>query len=122
MLLQSLKLHFVVFCIDAAFCQQLFMCAALGNVLVIDDDDFIGIADGGKAVGDGDGGTILRQFFQAFLDMAFAFVIESACRLIQNQNRRILKEYPGDRNPLLLSAGKPCAPLADKGHNRRAVP
>ena len=51
-------------------------------VLVVDDDDFVGIPDGGKPVGDGDGGAVFRQRLQAFLDMAFAFVVQGAGGLV----------------------------------------
>ena len=47
------------------------------------------------------------------LNPTFAFVIQSAGGLIQDQDRRILKEYTCNGNPLLLSAGKACATFSD---------
>ena len=77
--------------------------------------DLIGVSDGGEAVGDGDGCTVFGQIFQTFLDPALALIIQGACGLIQNKDRRVFKKDPGDGNTLLLSAGQACAPLAHKG-------
>ena len=65
------------------------MGAALGDVLIVDDDDLVGVPDGGQPVGDGDGGTVFRQFLQALLDMALAFIIKGACGLVQELDGRI---------------------------------
>ena len=37
-----------------------------------------------------EGCTVLRKFFQRILHYFFAFVIQGRCRLIENENRRIL--------------------------------
>lgn len=91
------------------------MASTLNDALAVDDDDLVGIPDGGETVGDGDGGAVSGELLQAFLDVAFTFIVQGAGGLIQDQDRRIFKEYPGNGDPLLLAAGKPCAPLAHKG-------
>lgn len=90
------------------------MASTLNDALAVDDDDLVGIPDGGETVGDGDGGAVSGELLQAFLDVAFTFIVQGAGGLIQDQDRRIFKEYPGNGDPLLLSARKPCAPLATK--------
>ena len=57
-------------------------------------------------------GAVFRKLLQALLDPAFTFVIQCAGSFIQDQDRRIFKEYPCNRNPLLLSAGKSGASFA----------
>ena len=61
--------------------------------------DFVRIADRGETVGDRDGCTVFSEFFQAFLDSAFAFVVQCAGRLVEDQDRRILQEDTRDGVP-----------------------
>ena len=66
------------------------MSAPLRNPLVVDDDDLVRVADGGQAVGDGDGGAVLGQLLQALLDVALALVVQGGGGLIQDQDGRVL--------------------------------
>ena len=50
--------------IGAAQCQQIFMRAAFFHSAFFNDQDLIGRADGGKAVGDGDDGPLSGQIYQ----------------------------------------------------------
>ena len=114
-LFQAFKLHFIISGVQAVLFQQILMGSPFSDPLAVDDDDLIGIPDGGKPVGDGDGGAVPGELLQAFLDVALTFIVQGAGGLIQDQDRRIFKEYPGNGDPLLLAAGKPCASLAHKG-------
>ncbi len=80
------------------------MCAAFGNPVFGNDEYLIGIADRGKTVGDCNGSTVFGELFQALLNPAFAFIVQSAGGFVKNQDRRILLKYAGNRNPLLLSS------------------
>ena len=51
----------------------------------------------------------------ACLDRLFAFAVQCAGRLVQQQDRRVLQQCPGDRQPLTLSAGELHAAVADHG-------
>ena len=86
---QPFKLHFVIVRVDSAFFHQLLVGTAFGDVLIIDDDDLVGVPDGGQPVGDGDGGTVFRQLLQTLLDVALAFIIKGAGGLVQDQDGRI---------------------------------
>lgn len=47
--------------IDAVLFDELFVCASFSNAAVGDYQDFICIADGGEAVGNGNGGAVLGK-------------------------------------------------------------
>ena len=52
------------------------MRALLDEFAVVEDADLIGIADGGEAVGDDEGGAIGAEVFEGLLDEFFGGVIE----------------------------------------------
>ena len=68
--------------IDAVLFDELLVGASFSNAAVRDYQDFIRIADGGEAVGNGDGGAVLGQDLQALLDPAFALIVQGAGGLI----------------------------------------
>ena len=66
------------------------MGAPLSDAVVCHHKDLIGVLYRGEPMGDGDGSTVMRQGIQAFLDPAFALIVQSAGGFIQDQDRRIL--------------------------------
>jgi hypothetical protein len=58
-------------------------------------------------------GASPRQLREGRLHSAFALVVEGGGRLVEDQDRRILQEGPGDGQPLLLAAGERYPALAD---------
>src|SRR5699024_9073178 len=50
--------------VDPLLCQQLVVGAVLQDALVSQDQDAVVVLDGGQAVGDGQGGAAVGQFFQ----------------------------------------------------------
>ena len=78
--------------------DQLLMAAALGDVAVLYHHDAIGIADGGKTVGDHEGGATLEQYLQRLLDQYFSVRVNRGGGLVQN------KDLSGAPLP-----GRPCA-------------
>ena len=113
--IEALKLHIVVTGVKPVLFHQFMMAAALYDSLVTENDDFIRVADRGKPVGDHDGGPVLGQLLQALLNVAFAFVIQSGGRFVQDQDPGILQENAGDRDPLFLPAGETGSPFSHKG-------
>ena len=85
------------------------------DAVLCDDDDLIGVPDGGEPVGDGDRGAVPGEFFQALLDPALALVVQGARGLVEDEDGRILQEYAGDGDALFLPAGKPCPAFTDEG-------
>mgnify|MGYP006179948009 CR=1 FL=1 len=47
------------FGVKAALAQQLGVGAAFGDPALVENDDLVGVDDGGEAVGDDDGGAIM---------------------------------------------------------------
>src|SRR5699024_1393654 len=62
-----------------------------------------------------DGGTVFRQRVQAHLNPVFAFIVQRAGCLVQNQYGRIFQENAGDGNALFLAAGEAGAAVAHVG-------
>ena len=50
--------------VDTVFGQQLVVSAPFLDAVVVDDDDLIGVFDGGQTVGDDQAGTAFGQLFQ----------------------------------------------------------
>jgi hypothetical protein len=82
---------------------------------MVEDEDAVGVAEGGEAVGDGDGGAPACGDTESFLDGLFGFGIDGGGGLIQDEDAGVVKESAGDGNALAFPAGEPCAPLAKPG-------
>ena len=91
------------------------MCSAFGNAVFSEDNDFICIFNSGQTVSDGDRCTVSGEFLQTVLYPSLTFVVQGTGCFIENKNRRILQEDPGDGNTLLLAAGKSGTAFTDKG-------
>ena len=64
-------------------------------------------------MGDDDGRPPRRGELQRLLDERLAFGVQTARRLVQDEDLGFLEEDAGDRDPLTLPAGEPDAALAD---------
>ena len=51
---------------------------------------------------------------QRLLDQPLRLGIEGRGRLVEDQDRRVLEQRAGDRQPLPLAAGQPLSALADR--------
>jgi len=58
-------------------------------------------------------GVTRREFGQLLLDRPIRLDIERRGRFVQNQNRRVLQEHVGNRQPLVLLAGQLHPSLSD---------
>ena len=66
------ELGFIQGSVDASFPgQKFFMGTAFDQFSVVDDDNFVGIADGGKAVGDDENRTVFHQVVNGSLNNRF---------------------------------------------------
>ena len=77
--------------------------------------DAVGVLDGGKPVGDDEGGAVFHQAVERVLDLALGLGIHRGGGLVQQQDRRVLEQRAGDGQPLFLAAGELHAALADVG-------
>ncbi|MNP21554.1 hypothetical protein D3C76_1141770 [compost metagenome] len=64
-------------------------------------------------MGDHQGGASLHDVIQGCLDVPLGFGVEGRSGFVENQQRRILEQRPGNRQTLALATGEQHAVLAD---------
>ena len=101
---------FLVFSGDV---RQLGMGSLLNEPPVVQHKDLIRLLDGRQPVRNGDDGLAARQLGERLLDQMLVFGVDAGGCLIQNDDRRIFQDRPGDGDALLFAAGQRAAALAD---------
>ena len=89
------------------------MSSTFDNRTAFQDDDLIRAADGGKAVSNHQSGSAINQTLERLLDQRFRFSVNGRRGFIQDEDRAILQDGPGDGNSLFLTAGKLYPAFAD---------
>ena len=89
--------------------------ALFGNTPLVQHQNPVGIDNTRKPMRKDQRGASSHQPIERVLDDRFVLGIHCRERFIQNQDRRVSQDRPGDGNALALPAGKPDAPLADYG-------
>ena len=107
------KGHLIQTAVYAIFFHQFFMGSFLSDPFFCQDQNPLGLPYSRKAVRDNKGCPVLCQLLQGFLNNLLTFIIQSLCRLIKDQDRRILQEYSCNRKPLFLTSGKFYPSLSD---------
>ena len=92
---------------------KVFVVARFHNLTFVQNEDSIGVENRGKAMGDGEGRAIGHQTVEGGLDFLLGGGVERGGRLIENQNRWVLENGPGNGKPLRLPSGKASSHLAD---------
>ena len=95
--------------------NQLVMGALLNDLTMIDHKNLVGMAHGFQPVSNHNDRLIVGQFRNGLHQLLFIFRVHVGGSFIQNDDRRILHDGPGDGNALALAAGKRAACLADDG-------
>ena len=116
------ELRFGQFGEDAALCHQLVEAAALHDAAAVEHEDARGVAHRGEPVGDDEGGAALHHLVEGGGHLGLGRGIERARRLVEDQDRRVLQQRPGDRQPLPLAAREHAPALADDRVQPVAVP
>src|SRR4051794_27069405 len=80
---------------------------------MLQDEDLIGAADRGQAVGDDERRPALAERLEAVLDHRLALAVEARGRLVEDEDARVREDRSRDGNPLALPARKLDAALAD---------
>ena len=101
--------------VEAALRGQFRVAALFHHLTLIKHDDAVGLQHGGETMGDDDSGAVGHQAIQCQLHQALGFRIERARRLVQQQQRGIPQDGPGDGDALALAAGQAHATLAEIG-------
>jgi hypothetical protein len=81
----------------------------------VQDGDAVGVADGGDAVRDEDGGASAHDVAQVVEDPVFGVRVDAGERVVENENAGIANQGAGDGGALLLAAGEGDAAFADHG-------
>ena len=92
--------------IDAVLPREIVMLALRYDLSFVDHDDPVGVADGFQPVRDHYDGLLLREVFNCLGQFFFVLRVDVCGRLVQNDDRRVLHNRAGDRDPLLFSAGQ----------------
>jgi hypothetical protein len=101
----NFKLAVVQIGVKAIGRQQGFMAALFNDIAFVHHQDQVGIADGGKAVGDDETGAVLHQVFHGFLDQYLGTRVDRADGSIQEQDIRVHQDGAGDGHELFLPLG-----------------
>ncbi len=82
------------------------MGALLCDLALLQHDDLIGFGNRAQAVGDGDHRAPLPRAGQRVLDLLLGVGIQRRCRLVQQQDRRVLQQGARDAHTLFLASGQ----------------
>ena len=91
------------------------MPALFHHATGVDDEDAIGAVDRGEAVRHDDDRPIMRDPLQGGDDGGLGRRVQGRRGLVQNEDRRIPKDGPRDRDTLALAARQQPAQLARRG-------
>src|SRR5882672_7002397 len=94
--------------------QQLPVRAPLHDPSFRHHDDEIGMLDGGEPVGDHEDGAMRHQPIDRFLHEALGLGVERAGGFVEDEDRWIAQQRPGNRDALPLPAAEPRAALAEQ--------
>src|SRR5216684_3811909 len=91
------------------------MRSALGDSAVNQNNNLVGVADRGGAVGNQNSGTALHNSAQAAKDALLGLRVHGRERIVEDQDARVADDGACNGGALLLSAGKSDAAFADHG-------
>ncbi len=94
--------------VKAFLLQQAVVRAALDDLAVVDHQHLVGIADGGKPVGDHEAGAAFHQAQQGFLQVFLGARIDVAGGLVQDQDIRVGQDRPGQSPAAGAAPGSGC--------------
>src|SRR5919112_3732588 len=104
--LLSPKLQIVESTIEASAAKQLFMASLLDDLSSVEHHDLVGISDRGQSVRNHEDRSALHQPLDRLLNQPLRLGVQCAGGLVQDENRRVAKQRPGDGYPLPLAPGQ----------------
>ena len=75
--------------VEAVLGEQAEVVAAFGDAAGFEDQDLVGVDDGGQAVGDDQGGAAAGDAVQALLQGLFGAAVQGRGGLVEDQDRRV---------------------------------
>ncbi len=109
--LRGLRAHQPV--IGAVAADQLGMPAAFDDMALVEDEDAVGADDARQPVREDQGRASRRQAVDRLLDHRLVLRVHRGERFVENEDRRIPQQRPGDRQALALAARQQDPALAD---------
>ena len=88
--------------VDTLLREELFVCAAFFERAIFEDDDLIGVSNGGESVGDDHRRTIFCDVFEGTLDRGLCLVINGRGCFIEQEDGGIFEDGSGDGEALSL--------------------
>ena len=88
--------------VDTLLREELFVCAAFFERAIFEDDDLIGVSNGGESVGDDHRRTIFSDVFEGTLDRGLCLVINGRGCFIEQEDGGIFEDGSGDGEALSL--------------------
>ena len=80
------------------------MRSLLDDPTLGEDEDTVGVADGGEAVGDDEGGATLHEALEGFVDEALGLAVEGGGGFVEEEDFRICEDGAGNGDALALAA------------------
>ena len=99
--------------VDSIFAQQLMMAPALDDLSILKHQDLVGHFHGTKPLGYNECRPALHHALERLLDLVLRLRVHARRRVVEDEDARVHQQRPGNRDPLLLSAGKGDPSLAD---------
>lgn len=93
------------------------MSSSFDNITLFHDDNFVGVDNGTKSMGDNDDSKhfLFKQLVESLLHLMFALSIQSASSLVKKQDSRSSDEGTSDCNSLLLTTREAASSLTNQG-------
>lgn len=91
------------------------MGALFHNGSGVEDEDFVGVADGTEAVGDDEAGAPGHEAVEGGLDVGLGAGIDVAGGFIQNHQAGVGHHHAGDGEQLALALAEVAAPFGEQG-------
>ncbi len=113
--LEDAVLQFPQAAVQAVLREQGAVRPALADPAVVHHQDLVHVLQSHQAVGDEQGGPVLHQPEQGIQHFLLRQRVEICRGLIQDEDRRLLQQSPGDRQPLAFTAAQARSLLADEG-------
>ena len=65
------------------------MAAAFGDASAFEDEDLVGVADGGEAVGYDEAGAVFHEAVERFLDKTLGGRVHAGCGFVEDEDGRV---------------------------------
>ena len=100
--------------VEVGLVEQLVVRAACRDSPVLEHDDLVGHRDRRQPVADDERRARVHQPAQRALDLGLGGGVDARCRVVEDQDARVLEQRARDRDALALPAGQRQPALADE--------